>query len=134
MKVVIDTNIYISFLIGKVLKSLIDDVISDDIIIFTSIEQKKEIFDVVNRDKFKKYFGDAEKIELYHLLENTCKKIDIEKKVDVCIDKKDNFLLDIAINGKADYIISGDGHLLKMNPYGKIKIITYSEFKKNIIK
>ena len=134
MKVVIYTNIYISFLIGKILKNLIDDVISNDIEILTSIEQEKEIFDVVNRDKFKKYFGNAEKIELFYLLENTCKKIDIRKKVDDCIDKKDNFLLDIAINGKADYIISGDGHLLKMNPYGKIKIITYSEFKKNFIK
>ncbi len=132
MKIVIDTNLYISFLISKILKKLINKIINNKIEILTSIEQKKEVFDVINRDKFKNYFGEEEKIELFYLIESVSKEVNIKKKVHDCRDKNDNFILNIALNGKADYIITGDIDLLVINPYKGIKIFSYKEFKEKI--
>ncbi|MDG6224100.1 MAG: putative toxin-antitoxin system toxin component, PIN family [Candidatus Thermoplasmatota archaeon] len=43
-------------------------------------------------------------------------------------DPKDNMVLETAILGKAEYIISGDNHLLKIKQYDSVRIIQSSEF------
>ena len=43
-------------------------------------------------------------------------------------DPKDNMVLETALLGKANFIISGDKHLLKFKQYGKVRIIRSSEF------
>lgn len=43
-------------------------------------------------------------------------------------DPKDNMVLETAILGKAEFIISGDTHLLKIKQYGRVRIIRSSEF------
>ncbi len=56
MKIVIDTNLWISFLIGKILKGLKDLIFDKRITILTSDEHLEELFSVLKRPKFKKYF------------------------------------------------------------------------------
>jgi uncharacterized protein len=48
--------------------------------------------------------------------------------VTICRDSKDNFLLSLAIDGRADYLLTGDSALLDLKKIGKTKIITISEF------
>lgn len=57
--------------------------------------------------------------------------ITVETKHEItdCRDIKDNFILEMAVNGKVDYIITGDKDLLIMSPYKGINIITYKEFE-----
>jgi putative PIN family toxin of toxin-antitoxin system len=43
-------------------------------------------------------------------------------------DPKDNMVLETAIMGKAEYIVSGDKHLLKVKQYSNVRIINTSEF------
>lgn len=43
-------------------------------------------------------------------------------------DPKDNMILECAVGGKADYIVSGDRHLLSLKEYKGIKILTAREF------
>ena len=43
-------------------------------------------------------------------------------------DPKDNMVLETAILGKSEFIISGDKHLLKIKQYGSVIIIQSSEF------
>jgi putative PIN family toxin of toxin-antitoxin system len=43
-------------------------------------------------------------------------------------DPKDNMVLETAILGKAEFVISGDKHLLKVKQYGSVRIIQSSEF------
>lgn len=50
--------------------------------------------------------------------------IEVESIVTICRDPKDNFLLALAKDGKADYLITGDNDLLVLNKFGKTKIIT----------
>lgn len=43
-------------------------------------------------------------------------------------DPSDNRILDCAIEGKADYMISGDRHLLQLGKFGPVRIVNTSEF------
>jgi predicted nucleic acid-binding protein len=48
----------------------------------------------------------------------------------VCRDPKDNFLLALAKDGLADYLITGDRDLLSVKKFGKTQIVTLNEFEK----
>lgn len=50
-------------------------------------------------------------------------------------DPTDNIFLNCAVDGKADYLISGDAHLLNIKKYKRIKILTAKEFleKENFV-
>lgn len=60
--------------------------------------------------------------------------IQVESIVTICRDPKDNFLLALAKDGKADYLLTGDKDLLDLIKFGKTKIKTITAFideKKN---
>ena len=54
--------------------------------------------------------------------------IEVESTVTICRDPKDNFLLELAKDGKADYLLTGDKDLLELKKFGKTKIQTISTF------
>lgn len=49
-------------------------------------------------------------------------------------DPKDNFLLDLIDYSKADYLVTGDKDLLEHNPFKTVKILTPTEFEKELVK
>jgi len=51
---------------------------------------------------------------------------------DACRDFKDNFLLSLAVDGKADYLLTGDNDLLALNPFKDTLIVTFSAFLEKI--
>lgn len=53
--------------------------------------------------------------------------VEVKSKTYKCRDSKDNFLIDLAIDSKADYLITGDNDLLKIKFIGKTKILTIKE-------
>lgn len=57
-----------------------------------------------------------------------CTFIQVSSKLDVCRDKKDNMVLELAKDGNAILIVSGDDDLLSLNPFQGIQIITAREF------
>lgn len=57
-----------------------------------------------------------------------CTFIQVFGKLDVCRDKKDNMVLELAIEGNAILIVSGDDDLLSLNPFKGIQIITARAF------
>jgi len=54
--------------------------------------------------------------------------IEIITKINLCRDPKDNKFLELAVNGKADYLISGDRDLLILNPFQEISILSPQAF------
>ena len=52
----------------------------------------------------------------------------MKSNIEVCRDAKDNFLLNLAIDSKADYLITGDTDLLIIEKIKKTNIITFTEF------
>ena len=91
-----------------------------------------EILLVAARPKLARYF-DAEDVRDFvgFLQENAiCFKVDsIPQR---CRDPKDDFLLELAVVADADILLSGDADLTDMKQIGRCRIMTASEFLKDI--
>lgn len=131
-RVVIDTNLWISFLITKDFKKLDGKIKSGRVKLLFSLELIEEFLTVANRTKFKKYFGKDDLGLLLDLFDVYGELVDIRSKVKVCRDPKDNFLLSLAKDAKANFLITGDKDLLTIKKFEQTKIIEFSEFIKKI--
>jgi putative PIN family toxin of toxin-antitoxin system len=95
IKVIFDTNVWISFLIGKRL-SIIKQYISDgSITIVTTKQLLTEVKTVTSREKPRKYFPKDSVRELIGLLGAIAEEVDIEPRHFINRDPKDNFLLEL---------------------------------------
>lgn len=117
IKVVIDTNIWVSFLIGQTLSNLEYALNTDVIQIVVSHDLIKEMTKVLHRPKFKPYFSAETINEFISLVLSQFELIEIHERVNICRDPKDNFLLDLCLSGQADYLITGDSDLLELHPF-----------------
>ncbi len=133
VRVVIDTNIWISFLIGKSLLGLTDALVNNRVQVLFSDELFAELFEVLQRPKFKKYFSNTSVEQLLVLLNEKIVWIAVDDKFTDCRDAKDNFLLNISVSGQANYLITGDADLLVLNPFHGVDIITYQFFQNEIL-
>ena len=128
-KIIVDTNIWISFLIGKNLKGLQEYIDSQAIIIVTCNEQIQELAEVFKKPKIKKYFT-AEQIEnFFELLDESSVKVDLKTKTDICRDLKDNYLISLAIDSNADFLITGDNDLIVLNKVENTSMIKFNDFE-----
>jgi hypothetical protein len=129
IKVIFDTNVWVSFLIGKRL-GIIKEYISNEYIkIITTNQLIKELKIVTTRPKLKKYFPTESVNELIELLETISNNIEITPKNFINRDPKDNFLLDLIEFSKADYLVTGDKDLLIHNPFKSAEIISPAKFE-----
>jgi putative PIN family toxin of toxin-antitoxin system len=129
LTIVIDTNIWVSFLIGKKLSSLKDAIIHHKVEICFSDELFSEIFNVVRRPKISKYFPEKTVTELFTLINDNIRMVNPDCIITDCRDPKDNFLLALAVSAKADYIITSDEDLLVLNPFREIQIVSPITFE-----
>jgi len=132
-KIIVDTNIWISFLIGKTLKGLQNYLDNKTIVIITCKEQIQELTLVFEKPKMKKYFTHEQIMEFFELLDESAVNIDIKTKTDICRDLKDNYLISLAIDSNADFLISGDNDLLVLNKVENKSMINLNDFEKIII-
>jgi len=58
--------------------------------------------------------------------------IEVESMIKICRDPKDNFLLALAKDGKADILLTGDKDLLEIKKFGKTKIKSITGFLEEI--
>ena len=129
IKVVIDTNIFVSAFLGsKNAKLILKEIINDEFLLVMSTEQLAEIKEFLHRPKFSKYISVGEVEELIALLSMKVIVPAIYEKITDCRDPKDNMILEEAVYGNAQYIITGDDDLLVLNPYKWIKIINLRDF------
>lgn len=132
IKVIFDTNIWISFLIGQQLQGLEGLISEKRIEIILTDQLLAEIKIVTSRHKFKKYFNPGKVIELLKFLELVGTTFPVKNIPNICRDPKDNFLLGLIEVSKPDYLVTGDKDLIDLNPYKTAKIISSTEFKKEI--
>lgn len=130
MRVVIDTNIWISFLIGKLLSHLRELIIQDKVVLLFSDELFHEMQTVLKRPKFQKYFSQQDIQQLSIILCDKVEWVEITTQFEDCRDIKDNFLLNLGISGKADVLVAGDKDLLILNHFHGMEIIDYKTFER----
>jgi len=131
-KIILDTNVWISFLIGKELQDLKDLIVSEKVKVITTDQLINEIRLVTSRDKLKKYFNQEKVSDLISLLDILANKVKIKKIDKICRDPKDDFLLALSKESRANYLITGDKDLLDIKVYGRTKILTVRQFKEKI--
>lgn len=131
-KIIIDTNLWISFLIGKELQNLKDLLVTEKVKLITTDQLLNEIKTVTSREKLRKYFDQDKVQELILLLNIIGEKVKIKKVERVCRDPKDDFLLALSKASKADFLITGDKDLLEIGVYEKTEILSVKKFKERI--
>lgn len=112
VKVIFDTNVWISFLIGKRLNNIQKFISEKNITIVTTEQLLIELKLVAQRDKLRKYFHEDDVNELLELLSILSLNVKIKHKNTLSRDPKDNFLLDLIEFSNADYLVTGDRDLL----------------------
>ena len=80
------------------------------------------------RPRFNRYISYVQRNEFLKLLLRRSELVEITESVRACRDPKDDKILELAINGNADYVITGDEDLLALNPFQGIPIIRPAEF------
>jgi len=131
-RIIIDTNLWISFLLSK-RYAFIDKLLSrKEIQLVFCGELLDELFEVANRPKLQRFFTSDDKKAIFDLIENYADYVLVTSKVDICRDEKDNFLLSLAKDSKADFLITGDKDLLVLKKFESTEIVTIVEFQINI--
>lgn len=128
IKAVLDSNVFISGILfpSSIPRKILENAESDKFRLVISKAIITEIRGVL-RVKFDFEIG---KLELFEELILAISEL-VEPKIKISIikdDPDDNKILECAVEGKVNYIVSGDKHLLNVNSYQRIKIITPREF------
>lgn len=127
-RVILDTNLWISFLISNRQQELDLFLNSGVVTLIFSVELLEEFLEVANRPKFKRFFKKSDIEGLLGQIQNFGELIIVESKVEKCRDEKDNFLLSLSVDGKADFLITGDSDLLVLSKIEQTQILTWSDF------
>ena len=128
LKVVIDTNIWVSYFINARTDYLVKWIIDHDVSVYTSEHLANEIKEVLNRPKFKSQFPFPVR-DFIRLHLQVCEKINVGKSYTAAPDPDDNFLFDLCIKTKADYLVTSDKKLLEFSPPFPLEIITFNELR-----
>jgi len=127
-RVIIDTNLWISFLITKDFSKLDKLLLKNKVKLVFSQELLDEFLEVVQRPKFKKYFSQADIISILATINDCADFVDVKSVIQLCRDEKDNFLLALAVDGDADYLLTGDLDLLELKTIGNTAIVQLSNY------
>ena len=128
MKILFDTNLWISFMIGKRLASLADVLCRHDVEVYVCEQQLDEIRGVIAREKFDRLISAETRYYFFEMIYDVCRFTDItvEAKSDIR-DPKDLYLLSMAESVPVDYIVSGDRDLTDMKQHAGIPILKFTE-------
>lgn len=127
-KVIIDTNLWLNFLITRRLVDLDPFFKDEQIELIFSLELLKEFVEVARRPKFRKYFSEQHIDALLNQFEAYGTLVPVISEVQVCRDSKDNFLLALAQDCQADFLVTKDDDLLVIGSFGSTKIVDYFGF------
>ncbi len=129
LRIVFDTNILVSVIIkhGKP-RELWDQVIEGKVRLSISEELLAEFNDVIFRPKFKRYVTKRRITKFQRALIQTAEVLRVKIHFQqITKDPNDNMVLELAHSSRADYIVSGDKHLLTLDEFKGIRIVTVDQ-------
>jgi putative PIN family toxin of toxin-antitoxin system len=129
MRLVVDTNIFVSLLIrpGSALSSFVEYLDQHGTILY-SAETLTELVDVMRRRKFSAYTTAEDVAAFVQWVISTGELVAVEEVAEVSRDSKDDKFLALAVAGRADYLISGDKDLLVLERVGSVPIVSPAAF------
>jgi len=130
-RVVVDTNALISRLLlpssipGQAVRRVVDNSI-----LLVSEATMNGLADVMARSKFDRYSSLEDRQQFLRLLGRLAEFVPVVYRIRACRDPKDDKFLEVALNGKADMIVTGDADLLALHPWRDIPILSPADFLK----
>jgi putative PIN family toxin of toxin-antitoxin system len=135
MRLVLDTNVLISAILSP--NSISAKILNwgeDNGVILYSAATLNEVLSVLGRSKFSKYIDHDDIDGLSIRIKTVWLFVEILNQVQLCRDPKADKFIDLALNGKASHLITGDSDLLVLNPVENTSIINPRTFWDKIIK
>jgi len=122
VRAVVDTNVLVSALISRGKPRILVLKLLEKHTVILSRQMLAELADVLTRDKFV-----VKTSQVDRFLENLVRKSKIvtlgSRFTVISEDPDDDIVLNTAYNGKANYIVTGDKHLLSLKEFKTIKIV-----------
>jgi len=134
MNIILDTNVLISALLGKNLRERLEPIMVDpEIRLLVCTQLLDEFMEVIQRPKFEHLVSKTQITTYLDFLHPKFEHIELVSNVSLCRDKEDDFLLTLARDGKATYLITGDKDLITIDTFEQTRIVTLTEFLQHII-
>ena len=123
-RIVVDTNALVSRLLlpnsiaGHAVRRIVDEarlLVSDPLM--------EELARLLRREKFDRYVTLEDRQDFIRLLSQIAEPVPILRRIRVCRDPDDDMILELAVNGGADLVVTGDADLLGLGPFEGIPII-----------
>lgn len=135
MRVLVDANVFISYLLGPQRPSPSAAIVRAAILgDFTLLLPGALMQELITRASAKPYLAQriaaAELAQLARILESVAEIVSsITQPIPaVTRDPKDDYLIAYALVGRADYLVTGDADLLALEQVGDVKIVTPRTF------
>jgi putative PIN family toxin of toxin-antitoxin system len=129
MRVVIDTNVFISRLLlpdsapARAAKHALDSGI-----ILVSEDTMNELADVLARPELDRYLSLKTRQQFLLELGEIAQVVPIIQRIRVCHDPRDDKFLELAVNGQAKLILTGDRDLHPLHPFPGIAILSPADY------
>jgi putative PIN family toxin of toxin-antitoxin system len=130
-RIVVDTNVFVSAILLPLSlpRQAVDKALDAGLLLFSE-GTMDELAAVLFRKKFDLYVGAEERALFLGRLRSTAEFAPIIQLVRECRDPEDDKFLEVALNARADVIVTGDADLLEMNPWRGVKILSPAGFVK----
>jgi putative PIN family toxin of toxin-antitoxin system len=131
MRCVIDTNVFVSAALfsPSIPRQAVSKALRGGLLLFSE-HTKDELKEVLFRSKFDRYISREARAIFLSQIGTVVEFVQIIQLVRECRDPKDDKFLEVALNGGADVIITGDVDLLRMHPWREIEILTPADYLK----
>jgi uncharacterized protein len=129
MRCVVDTNVVVSasVLSLSIPRQAVERALRGAVLLFSE-STMDELKDVLFRSKFDRYVSREDRALFLAQLSAAAELVSIIQVVRECRDSKDDKFLEVALNGRADVIVTGDADLLGMNPWRGVKIASPARY------
>lgn len=136
VRVVVDTNVWLNYLFfnNSTTSQTVRLLFSQEYAVIASDQTLEEARNVLSRDRFDRILPLELRLAFYFEIGELSKIITSTSTITICRDSKDNMFLEVALDGKADYLITRDKDLLELagntDPHWNFQIVTPRDFLK----
>jgi uncharacterized protein len=128
MRAVVDTNVFVSAALKeKSLPGMAAHMVAESGLLLKSTITERELFVTLARPRLAPLIPPRFRDWLSGVLA-AAELVTITDRIAACRDPKDDIFLELAVNGHADLVVSGDADLLVLHPFRGIPIVTPAAF------
>lgn len=128
MRFVIDTGVLISaaFKVDTAPSMAVQQAVRSGVLLKSS-DSEAELLEVIARPYLARVIAAPARTRLVELIA-AAELVTVTERIAACRDAKDDKFLELAVNGRADLVVTGDADLLVLNPFRGIPIVTPATF------